>query len=142
MDKSLDKETVWKISGTDENAVYQYGNDMDGLKRIADHYGFESEYIENMQIADVENFLSRGTLVVLNVGKKNEGTHALLVIGYDKNKKLFYINDPANEKNKVLKYSDLKNMWFAHLSSPRRKSYRSGFVVYPKKLDNSNNEVS
>ena len=54
LDRPLDKETVWQISGTDENVVYQYGNDMDGLKRIADHYGYESEYIENMQIEDID----------------------------------------------------------------------------------------
>ena len=41
-DHPLDKETVWNISGTDENTVYKYGNDMEGLKRIADYYGYKT----------------------------------------------------------------------------------------------------
>ena len=49
-DHPLDKEAVWRISETDEKAVYQYGNDMDGLKKIANHFGYQSEFVEQMTI--------------------------------------------------------------------------------------------
>lgn len=127
----LDKETVWQISGTDEHTVYKYGNDMEGLKRIADYYGYKSEYVEHMKITDIENLISKGIPVMLNIGDE-VGTHALLVIGYDKNKMILYVNDPAYRHNKVIEYSDLETSWSAHLSSPKGKSQRSGFIVYPK----------
>ena len=131
LDKPLDKDTVWKISGIDEQTVYEIGNDMEGLKRIANHYGFKSKFAENMEIADVEHLLSKGMLVMLNIKGWTAPTHAVLVIGYDKNKKIFHINDPANRKNKVLEYSDLETRWSTYLSSPKGNSYRSGFIIYP-----------
>ena len=108
---------------------------MEGLKNIANYYGYKSEYIEHMKISDIEYLLSKGILVMLNVkvNKQGSATHALLVIGYDKNKKIFYINDPSNRQNKVFEYSDLKTRWSAALSSPMGMSYRSGFIIYPKK---------
>ena len=133
-DKPLDKEFVWKLSNTDEKDVCKYGNDMEGLKNIANYYGYRSEYKEKMEIADVEELLSQGALVILNfqVDNKSSATHAQLVTGYNKNKKIFYINDPANIQNQVLEYSDLQTRWNANLSSPRGQSHRSCFIIYPK----------
>lgn len=127
----LDKETVWKISGLNENMIRNYGNDMEGLKRIADHYGFKSKYIKHMEIADIESFLFKGIPVMLNVGKGRHN-HALLIVGYDKNKETFYINDPSNSQNKTLEYSYLTTHWYARLSSPKGLSHQSGFIIYPK----------
>lgn len=135
LDKPLDKELVWKISGTDENNVYKYGNDMEGLKNIANYYGYKSEYTEHMKITDIEHLLSKGILVMLNIKNKKGSSanyHALLVIGYDKNKKILYINDSSNRRNKVFEYSDLETRWSAALSSPIGMSHQSGFVIYPK----------
>jgi uncharacterized protein YvpB len=133
-DKPLDKETVWKISGADENTLRKYGNDMESLKNITNYYGYKSKYAENMKISDIECFLSKGILVMLNVGNE-VGTHALLVIGYDKNNRILYINDPKDKQYKVCKYSDLEAHWSAGLSSPKGISHRSGFIVYPKNHD-------
>jgi uncharacterized protein YvpB len=137
-DDPLNKDTVWNISGSDESMIKRYGNDMDGLKRIADHYGYKSKYLEYMELSDVEQFLSKGTPVTLNIlfNKQASATHAILVIGYNKNRRIFYINDPSNEQNKILEYSDLESRWSAHLTSPRGMSYRSGFIVYPKNYNN------
>jgi dienelactone hydrolase/predicted double-glycine peptidase len=134
LDKPLDKDIVWKILGSDKNDIHQYGNDMDGLKRIADHYGFKSEFKDNMEIFDIEKLLSQKSLVVLNISVSNNSSaiHALLVTGYDKNKKIFYVNDPANKQNKEMKYSDLQDRWKAHLYSLRGNSFHSGFIIYPK----------
>lgn len=132
----LHEETIWKLSGTDKATVARAGNDMEGLNRIAIHYGYKSEYIEHMEFSDVERFLAHGIPVMLNVkSKQSSATHAILVIGYDKQKEIFYINDPAQSQYKIVKYSDLESQWSAHLSSPWKTSYRSGFVVYPKNHD-------
>ncbi|NGX63992.1 MAG: hypothetical protein KR126chlam6_01416 [Candidatus Anoxychlamydiales bacterium] len=133
--KPLDKEFIWKLSGIDENNVYQYGNDMEGLKNITEYYSYKSEFFENMNISDIEYLLSKGVLVIptITVDNKTLATHSVLVIGYDKDEKILHINDPANKQNKILKYSDFETKWSsAYLSSPRKKAYRSAFVIYPK----------
>jgi hypothetical protein len=139
--KPLDKEVVWKISGTDENTIYQYGNDMGGLKRIAEYFGYKSEYADNMAIHDIEFLLSKGILVVLNIRMNETGsaTHAVLATGYDNSKKILYINDPATIDRKFFKYSDLEKRWSAILSSPMGMSYRSGFIIYPKCIESEKN---
>ena len=110
---------------------------MQGLERIAHFYGYKSEYATHMTISDIEFLLSKGILVVLNIKVKPDGsaTHAFLVTGYDKKRELFFINDPANNMNKIFKYSDLKTRWSAYLSSPRGMSHRSGFIIYPKNIE-------
>lgn len=141
-DNPLNKETVWKISGSNEYITCTYGADMNGLKRITDYYGYKGKFAENMNITDIENLLSQGILIMLNIREiKNDffdrplnfPSHAVLVVGYDKNKKILYINDPANKQNKVLSYYDLENRWSAHLSSPKYMLFHnSGFIIYPK----------
>lgn len=135
-DKPLDKETVWQISNSDENMIYRYGNDMKGLERIVKYYGYRGKYVDYMKLGDLEGMLAKGILVVLNIKVQadSSATHAVLVTGYDKSKKILYINDPAHSGNKSIKYSDLKARWAAHLSFPRGMSYRSGFIIYPKRL--------
>ena len=110
---------------------------MQGLKKIADYYGYKSKYVEHMNIADIELLLSKGIPVLLNIrfNKKGPISHAILAVGYDKNKKIFYVNDPANIQNKILDYSDLESRWSASLSSPKGESHRSGFIIYPKSTD-------
>ena len=136
-DNPLDVETLWEISGSDEDIVCQYGNDVEGLRNVANHYGYESEYREHMEISDIEDFLSKGILVILDIkNKKGPRYHVLLVVGYDKNKKILYINDPTDRQNKVLEYSDLESRWSAYLSSRTgshtREFHRGGFIIYPK----------
>ncbi len=137
-DKPLDKEAVWKISETDEKTVRTLGNDMKGLERIANYYGFKSEYVEYLTFFDLEFLLSKGILVLINIRvyKSEYTTHAVLVTGYDRTKEVFYVNDPADNGlysgGYELIYSDLDSRWSAYLSSPRGMSYRSGFIIYPK----------
>lgn len=138
-DAPLDKETVWNISGSDGNTVRQNGNDMEGLKRIAIHYGYESEYIENMDISNIELLLYKGIPVMLNITTISPATHAILVTGYDKSKRILYINDPSDRQRRILEYSDLEARWLASLSAPKGMSHRSGFVIYPKKHSLNNN---
>lgn len=132
-DQFLDPDTAWDISGSDENTIYLYGNDMESLARTANYYGYQSDHFTYMEIADVESFLSQGIPVMVNIKGWSATYHAILIIGYDKDKKVFYIHDPVNCQNKILPYSDLTNRWHAHLSSPLGHYDYSGFIVYPPK---------
>lgn len=129
--RPLDKEMIWKMSETDENDVLNYGNDMNGLERISKHYGYKSKYAENLNFYDLEFLLSKGILVVVNIKAKKTGsaTHAVLLTGYDRIKKAFYINDPAKADNNEMSYADLDSRWSANLSYPAGMSTRSGFII-------------
>jgi hypothetical protein len=81
----LNKNDVWALSGTEIETVLRYGNDMSGLKKIADHYGYKSEYANNIDIPKLEYLLSIGAMPILNI-KQNDngsggGSHAVLAIG-------------------------------------------------------------
>ena len=130
----LDKDTAWKISGTEKQAVFQYGNDMDGLKRLATHYGYRSEFKDMMTIRNLEDLLSQQALIVINVRANPDepASHSVLVKGFDRDLETFYINDPADPQKTSIPYSDLLTHWSAYLSSPQGLSNRSGFIVYPK----------
>lgn len=132
--KPLDKEMIWKMSETDEDTVLKYGNDMKGLERITKHYGYKSKFIDNLTFNELECLLSKSVLIIVNIkaNKTGSATHAILLTGFDKVKKIFYINDPANEDNKEMSYDDLDSIWSANLSNPPGMSYRSGFIIYPK----------
>ena len=135
--ETLDKEKVWKISGTNVDIIRLWGNDMAGLKRIADHYGYKNEYAAFLTFHDLEFLLSKGILPVINIKYQKTGmaTHAVLVTGYDRSKRIFYINDPATSSaSSKLDYVDLKSRWSAYLSSPRGMSIRSAFIIYPTGL--------
>ena len=129
-DNPLDKESIWQLSGMDENVAYQYGNDMDGLKKVATHFGYKSEFRDQMTISNLEQLLSKKALIVLNVRKKPTETHAVLVSGYDRNQQVLFINDPANPDKTRVKYTNLIPLWIAHLSSPRGLFQQSGFIIW------------
>ena len=129
----IDKNTAWILSGSNKNRVISTGNDMDGLKRLANHFGYFGEYEDKMSIRKLELLLSKNILVIINIrafetGKK---THALLAEGYSNVKKVLFVADPSNLTTKI-SFSDLKKRWSAFLSEPYGMSHRSGFLVYPK----------
>ncbi|MGA3288162.1 MAG: C39 family peptidase [Bacteroidota bacterium] len=131
----LDQDSIWVLSGADSTMIRTQGNDMNALERITKHYGYQSKYTENLTDYDLELFLSKGILVVINFRPNVSGnnTHAVLVIGYDRSLKTFYVNDPAKKTPGTLfSYSDLEQRWTAWLSSPRVLSNHSGFIIYPK----------
>ena len=107
---------------------------MEGLKRIADHFGYKSEFLKNMNISDIERLLSKKALVIPCITTDNKilATHSFLVIGYDREGEMLYINDPAN-KVAELKYSVFETLWASSfLSTPRKKVNKRAFVIYPK----------
>jgi hypothetical protein len=131
----LDQDSIFVLSGADSTILRTQGNDMNALERITNHYGYQSTYTENMTDYNLELLLSKGILVVINFrpNVSANNTHAVLVIGYDKSLKTFYVNDPAKKyPGTLFSYSDLEQSWTAWLSSPRGLSNHSGFIIYPK----------
>ena len=131
----ISNDVAWTISGSSIDAIHSTGNDMDGLKRLADHYRYKSEYVNNMNTDMLEGLLAANALIVLNIkaGDTGNATHAVLATGYNKSARKIYVNDPAGRLTEF-DYSYLESRWSAHLSSPYGASTRSGFVIYPTKL--------
>lgn len=131
----INKDTAFAISGSNINTIQTAGNDMAGLKNIANHYGYKSEYLNNMSIEMLENLLAAKALIVLNIkaGDTGSATHAVLATGYNKNLRKIYINDPA-QRISEFDYTYLESRWSAALSNPASMSIRSGFIIYPEKL--------
>jgi predicted double-glycine peptidase len=131
MANPIDKETAWANSGTDIQTVRTRGNDMYGLERLANHYGYVGEFLSNLTIPQLEYILSRNVLAVLNIKVTPATSHAILATGYDSDGELLYFADPASVR-RVMKYSELENRWSATLSSPPGLAIRSGFLIFPK----------
>lgn len=131
----LDKEEAWTISKIDKAMVKRFGNDMNGLERLANHFGFTGEYANQLSIEVLEYLLSKNLLVVLNVrpDPNQKYSHAVLLVGYDRANQVLFIEDPNNLWNQ-LGYKDLEERWSAFLSSPFGMSYRSAFIIYPKRI--------
>ena len=133
----IKKDTAWAISGTSIDLVKDGGNDMTGLKKIADYYGYKSEYATNLSIEKLEYLLSENALVVLNIKENDDGTggntHAVLATGYNKTDGKIYIKDPAG-RIREFDYKQLERRWSAGLGNPRGMSYKSAYIIYPTKL--------
>jgi hypothetical protein len=132
-DRPLDKEETWRLSGSDETAVATRGNDIAGLRRIADHYGYESEFCQNLGFDELRGLLARGILAVIFIKLDEEGlrTHAVLVTGYDSGRRVFFVNDPSTGPGD-LGSGFLEANWRAWLSEPRIEARRAAFIVYPR----------
>lgn len=138
--KTLDKDKVWDISGLNISNIKNYGNDMNGLKKVADFYGYESIFKESMSISDLEHLIYSGIPVIINIlQKKNlQLTHAVVLVGYDKKRGVFFVNDPAEFIiGKEINYNKLNDLWTASVKGINATnyniSYKSGFIIYPKK---------
>jgi Peptidase_C39 like family len=131
----ISNDVAWTLSGSSIDAIRSTGNDMDGLKRLADHYRYKSEYVNNMSTDMLEGLLAANALVVLNIkaGDTGNATHAVLATGYNKSARKIYVNDPAGRLTEF-DYSYLESRWSAFLTSPYGMSNRSGFVIYPVKF--------
>lgn len=133
LDVPLANNIAWDLSGSSINAIHTTGNDMDGLKKLADHYGYKTEYKNNMTTTDLENLLNSKALIVLNIKAADTGnqTHAVLATGYNKSARKIYVNDPAKRLTEF-DYTYLESRWSAFLTAPLGMSTKSGFVIYPK----------
>jgi hypothetical protein len=119
------------MSGTGIEDVRKRGNDMAGVAKVCDALSVKHQYLNKMNIDLVEYFISRGNPVILNIRPSVEEkyTHAVLAVGYDKEKQELYINDPSGLVSKY-SHSDLLARWNAYLFKPNGMSVNSGFVVF------------
>ena len=129
--KRYEKSDVWDASGSLVSAVTKNGNDMAGLKRAAEHFGFTRyEFATGLSIDSVKYLVSKHIPVIINIKNFHRNSyHAVVITGYDKEG--FFIADPANYTYSKT-YAAVNAHWQAKLSSPRGEVYKSGFIVYPK----------
>ena len=126
------KIDFWEASKSRINDVRSYGNDMAGLKRAAEHYGY-TKY-DLMMVFNKEKIkflISEGIPVIVNIRNFFKNSyHAVVVNGYDKDG--FFITDPASSYEYKKSYEKFNAHWYANLSSPKGKHKKTAFIVYPK----------
>lgn len=132
-DITYDKSKVWKESGSFIESVKKSGNDMFGLKKAAEAYGFTNyEFVQGMGVDQLKYLITQDIPVVINMRNYfKRSSHAVVVIGYDE--KGFFINDPSNYNKPDgyhVDYGMFKRNWWANMSSPRGKVFRSAFILY------------
>ncbi len=131
------KDDVWNASGSSiEDVTQKCGNDMNGLKRAAQSFGFtQYEFVDNLNINKLKDFINRGIPPIVNI--KNffaNFFHAVVVVGYDQEG--FFINDPAwyETSSYHIDYETFKTHWYAHLCTPTSDTYyNSAFILYNDK---------
>ncbi len=131
--KPLDKNIVWKDSESSIDTVKTSGNDVEGLCRICNKYGFRYEFLQNVTNQEVEYLLSKHIYMVAFIRINAKVTHAVVIAGYDRTIKHFYINNTNGLKGSI-SYSDFDKCWNALLSHPRIASSRSVLVVFPNDI--------
>lgn len=134
-EKSYNKSEVWNASGSNVHRVKNVcGNDMNGLKRAAQHYGFDNyEFIRGLSLDELKYMISQDIPVIVNIRNFNqESYHAVVVIGYDQEG--LYFSDSAGYSAFYKKdYKTFLNKWYASLCSPKGSKQRhTAFIVYPK----------
>jgi len=129
----LDKDLVWGYSGSSISTIKSLGNDLEGLYRICNKFGIRYEFIQNLENYEVEYLLSKRIYLVAFVRINDYQTHAITLTGYDKNRQIYYANDPSGQKA-IIPYDIMDKYWNAMLSHPRILSDHGALVVYPKNV--------
>ncbi len=126
----LSEEEVWHLTGTKIEAAQKFGNDMKGLGRVCKKYSVKYKFLNKMNIDVLQYYLAHQNSVILNIRPDPEQnyTHALLAVGYDKNDRTIYVNDPANVVTQY-SYDELNMRWDAWLYRPNIHSEQSGFII-------------
>ena len=126
----LSEEETWKLSGTKIEAARKSGNDMKGLGRVCKKYSVKYNFLNKMNIDVLQYYLANQNPVILNIRPDPEQnyTHALLAVGYDKNARTIYVNDPADVVTQY-SYDELILRWDAWLYRPNIHSEQSGFII-------------
>ena len=130
----FNKDAIWQLSNSNEKLVRTIGNDIYGLINICDYYGYSYSLVQNISYDQLDHALANKILMVMFIKKNIAGTqsHAVLITGYDKDKNVLYINDPA--RGKITKYFDEASVyWRTWIGKPLMKTNRAGFYIYPKK---------
>ncbi len=128
------KDEVWDASGSSIRRVTKVcGNDMEGLKRAAKHYGFNNyEFVRDLSLNELKYLISKNIPVVVNIRNFYQSSyHAIVVIGYDKEG--LYFSDPSYPSFYKKDYKTFLRQWYASLCSPKGKKQRqTAFILYPK----------
>jgi hypothetical protein len=132
-EKPLDKDIVWKYSESSISTIRTLGNDVEGLYKICNKYGFRYEFIQHLTNKEVEYLLSKHIYMVAFISINENQTHAITITGYDRTNKHFYINNTNGQKGSI-SYSDFDKCWSALLSHPRIVSERGALVVFPNEV--------
>lgn len=114
--EDVDKNILAMVSYQEKN--YGGNKDLPAEKIIqlaSDFYKDTYRLVTNYNLRDIKEYLAKGSVIIVpaagrvleNPNFKQPGPlyHALVIIGYDENKKQFITNDPGTRKGKDFRYS-------------------------------------
>ena len=127
----INKNDAWDVSRSNVKLVNNKGNDVYGLINICNHFHYQYSFIQNSSLNDLENIILNNLLAVAFINIDGKRTHAVLITGYNLERKELFINDPGGSKTKM-RYSDFNNHWSAWLGKPHIKTTKALFIIYPK----------
>ncbi len=129
--KEYDKNLVWDKSGSSvADVTMNCGNDMSGLRKAAEYFGFKkNEFAQNLSIDELKYLVANDIPVVVNIRNFwSSSFHAVVVSGYDEAG--FNISDPLGRKYHI-SYNKFLSHWYANLCTPARGEFRkSAFIIY------------
>jgi uncharacterized protein YvpB len=135
-DKVFLKQEVWDASESSiVDVTKRCGNDMNGLERAANKYGYTNyKFVSGLTIDELKYFISNDIPIVVNIRNfSQESYHAVVVTGYDEGS--IFINDPVGASSYQVSYEKFMKHWYAELCSPRKgKHMRSAFILYNKAI--------
>ena len=115
-------------------STFARGTSIEGMKRAANHYGFELTAKDYATFVDIERLLKRGVPPIVDWFSENEG-HYSVVVGLDK--KNIYLQDPEMGALRKMDRVTFFRCWFDfsgdYLRKPEDLNLRRLLTIVPKK---------
>ena len=103
--------------------VYWNGATGHDLQRLVEARGFRGFLIEP-PFTDLLDHMRKGRPLVIAVPAHGKGRHAMVLTGFDEDKCLIFLNDPAGGKRRTLDYKTFQRQWEA--------AHRWTFLILPR----------
>ncbi len=122
---------VMKYWGTDispraiaeQVSVYHNGTTGRDLQQFVEERGFRGFLIEP-PFEDLVDHMRKGRPLVIAFPARGNSRHAMVLTGFDADKQLLYLNDPAGGRRRTLDYGTFQRRWEA--------AHRWTFLVVPR----------
>ena len=92
--------------------VYRDGTTGRDLQRFVEERGFRGFMIEP-PFADLLDHMRKGRPPVIAVPARGKSRHAMVLTGFDADKQLIFLNDPAGGRKRTLDYKTFQRQWEA-----------------------------
>jgi len=107
----------------DQVSVYRDGTTGRDLQRFVEERGFRGLLIEP-PFGDLLDHMRKGRPLVIAFSARRKGRHAMVLTGFDADKQMLFLNDPAGGRKRTLDYGTFQRRWEA--------AHRWTFLIVPR----------